>query len=258
MADEPTLLYAHGVVASGTSPDAALERVAEGGVAALVSRVQAAEFGEEALPERLADPDWLARAIHRHERVLEDVLRRATVVPFRFCTLYRSEGHLRAFLLQHGAELRGLLERLDGKEELGVKGFVDSERLRHAASSAAEHEAAAPAGGPGRAYLLQRRAERDAADGSERLAAACVEEAHARLSAVAEDARLNPTQPRELSGRDEEMLLNGAYLVRRDRSDLESAVAGLNAAYGDVGFSFEITGPWPPYNFVDLAVEAVA
>ena len=73
---------------------------------------------------------------------------------------------------------------------------------------------------------------------------------HERLAAVAEEARANPPQPAELSGRTEEMLLNGAYLVPRDDGRLRDVVAELESLYGPRGVTYELTGPWPPYNFV--------
>jgi len=78
----------------------------------------------------------------------------------------------------------------------------------------------------------------------------CARASHERLAAAAEEARANPPQPPELSGRTDEMLLNGAYLVRRDDRRLTDAVAELESLYGPRGVTYEITGPWPPYNFV--------
>jgi hypothetical protein len=47
------------------------------------------------------------------------------------------------------------------------------------------------------------------------------------------------------------MLLNGAHLVERNRrEELERAVASLLEEWAPLGFTIELTGPWPPYNFV--------
>ncbi|MFQ5814466.1 MAG: GvpL/GvpF family gas vesicle protein [Anaerolineae bacterium] len=50
-----------------------------------------------------------------------------------------------------------------------------------------------------------------------------------------------------------EMVLNGAYLV--DETELEAfrtVLATLEPTYADQGFEYELTGPWPPYNFAAL------
>jgi hypothetical protein len=47
------------------------------------------------------------------------------------------------------------------------------------------------------------------------------------------------------------MVLNGAYLVEADDlNDLRAAVAELEQAHRPLGARIELTGPWPPYNFL--------
>jgi hypothetical protein len=48
------------------------------------------------------------------------------------------------------------------------------------------------------------------------------------------------------------MIMNAAYLVERAReSEFDEAVKALSRKYEDV-LSFKYTGPWPPYNFVNI------
>ena len=47
------------------------------------------------------------------------------------------------------------------------------------------------------------------------------------------------------------MVLNAAYLVERSRTDeLRELVAELEDRHRGLGVTIELTGPWPPYNFV--------
>ena len=237
--------YVYGVVPAAATESGTgvasrpVELVAEGDVAALVSVVPAEEFGEASLKTNLNDREWLERTAREHENVLERALARSAVIPFRLCTIYESRDRVREFLATRGAALAELLARLEGRVELGVKAYFD-----HAtgASEAGEPQS-------GREYLLRRQRERDAAEEAARFKAESARASHERLAAAAEEARANPPQPPELSGRAEEMLLNGAYLVRDD-TRLREAVAELAALYGTRGVTYEVTGPWPPYNFV--------
>jgi hypothetical protein len=237
-------LYVYGVVSASTQPDGTgigarpVELVAEGDVGALASSVPAGEFGEAALRERLEDRAWLERTAREHEEALERALAATAVIPFRLCTVYESRDGLREFLSAHGPALASLLRRLDGRVELGVKAYF------------AEAPAATAEPQSGREYLLRRQREREAAEEAARFKVECARASHERLAAAAEEARANPPQPPELSGRTDEMLLNGAYLVRRDDRRLTDAVAELESLYGPRGVTYEITGPWPPYNFV--------
>ena len=60
---------------------------------------------------------------------------------------------------------------------------------------------------------------------------------------------MNRPQPRELTGRPEAMLLNGAYLVREGDDRLRGEVERLAAEHAGLGVEYELTGPWPPHNF---------
>jgi hypothetical protein len=47
------------------------------------------------------------------------------------------------------------------------------------------------------------------------------------------------------------MVLNAAYLVDVDAVEgFRAAAAGLEARHGELGARLQLTGPWPPYNFV--------
>src|SRR5581483_5044666 len=96
-----------------------------------------------------------------------------------------------------------------GHVELGVKVWVDRRVLER--TLAAENEP--QAGGEGAAYLRRRAREQELARELAERCSRLAEEAHRRLSAVAAGAVANRPQPRELTGRSEDMVLNGAYLV---------------------------------------------
>jgi hypothetical protein len=261
--------YVYGVVAAARAParvdagisidpDHEVELLTEGSLTALASKVSLHEFDETSLPERLNDPAWLERKIRAHEQVLEHALASASVVPFRFCTVYRSERELRRFLSERGSDLAEALRRVEGKVELGVKAFVDrvifASALASRSDEARDLESRAAAAERGRAYLERRRLEQLVTTELEHFAAEVVEASHDRLLAAAESGTLGPLQSPELSGRSDEMLLNGAYLVPADGAELEGAVAELARRYAELGVTYDVTGPWPPYNFVPREV----
>ena len=224
--------------------------VREGGLAALVSRVPISDYGDQRLREHLEDIAWVERTARAHERVLEAALQTATIVPLRLCTIYFDQDGVRRLLREEQAALRQQLEALDGRAEWGLKVFVDRDRL--SATAAGDRAESARAGSSeGADYLAGKQRERSRRNETDRLATACAQESHARLEREASAARVNPLQRPEAHGRDAEMLLNAVYLVQRENvGRLESAVEELREEYGPLGFSLELTGPWPAYNFV--------
>ena len=250
--------YVYGVVEGGAEAPAGagieVSTVTAGPVSALVSRVPLDEYGDEAVQARLEDPAWLAGAAHVHEAVLEAALRSGAVVPFRLLTVFRDGDELRRFLSTRGDDLRAVLDRVRGKVEVGVKAFVDRSVLDEAVAADSpalrELDAEIASAQIGRAYLLRRRREQALDEAAARRTVELAAGLHARLREAAEDGVANPVQSREASGRAEEMVLNGAYLVPSGDDRFARELDALGEEYRLVGVTFERTGPWPPYNFV--------
>ena len=100
---------------------------------------------------------------------------------------------------------------------------------------------------PGAAYLARKRLDQELAIAGEVGLAELVQTAHERLAAVAAEACLTiRSQPRA-----QRVHLNAAYLVpEAEEEPFHLAVAELGREQADVGLLYELTGPWPAYNFV--------
>jgi hypothetical protein len=240
----------------GVDADGPLERVETRDLAAIVSRVPLAEFGAEPLRENLNDLAWLERVARSHEAVLDAALRQqSTIVPLRLCTIYESERSVREMLEREHDSLAQALDALAGRQEWGVKLIVDEDllaeeaRSRSAEAAALEDELGARTGGG--AYMLRRRLERHVREAVDSLCAELAEQVHLQLQDWTTDAVTLPPQNPELSGHEGRMLLNGAYLVDAERVDgLRELVAELEERHRALGARIELTGPWPPYNFL--------
>jgi len=237
-------------------------------IQAIVSRVSLPEFGQAQLEANLNDIEWLKARVYAHQNVLDAVLASHTLVPVRFCTIYRSESGVREMLAQHYDDFVAALARLKGRQEWGVKVYCDRETLIQkieAVSDRVKELRTEIARKPeGMAYFLKKRVEEAIAEEVERVSDEYAQRSHDRLTSRAEEAVVLPLQGREITGREEEMILNGAYLVASERlAAFQSELASLEKEYTDLGFRYEMTGPWPPYNFVaigskeDMADESV-
>src|SRR5579871_5679932 len=116
-------------VPSGVAAGAGLSLIAEGDLAAAVSKVPLNRFGEGQFEENLKDPLWAAETVMRHEKVAEFLARKSTVVPLRFGVMYSTPERIRAMLKTRAAILGTALERLAGREEWAVNVFVDKKIL---------------------------------------------------------------------------------------------------------------------------------
>ena len=109
-----------------------------------------------------------------------------------------------------------------------------------------EDAAVAP---PGRAYLLRKKVDtlRDEEARAEiRRATAAIE---GELASVCDGAaRLRVIK--DEAGEQGELAARLAFLVRREGfEEFRAAAERLAERYTPLGFRFELTGPWPAYNF---------
>jgi hypothetical protein len=249
-------LYVYGLVAGdelagapelpGIDGTHAVECVRQGEICALVSRVSLEQFEEKLLREKLADMGWVEQTARRHQRVLGEVLHDCTPLPMRLCTLYSDEDGLRGMLDSRRQELSAELSELRGKLEWGVQAFA-----RPRSQSDVEPLAAAS----GSAYLRQRLADRQAGEAAYADLGRLCDDLHHDLCAVAVAGRLGMPQRPEASGRELPMILNASYLVANDQRDrFGECVADRGAELVEQGVELQLTGPWPPYNFVSAVV----
>jgi Gas vesicle synthesis protein GvpL/GvpF len=254
--------YVYGVVpagrgpapegASGVDPRFPPRILEHGGIGAVVSEVSLDEFGEDALHDNVTRLPWLEAKVRAHEAVLELLLPDG-VVPMRFSTIYRSEAHVTDMLERERGVLLRALEHVRGKREWGVRGVYATDALAASIEESDEQVRELrdeverePAG---RAYLARKRLEQRVREESDRIAAACARESHELLRAAAVEARTNALPPEDAG--EQRVFLNGVYLVREpDEAAFREVLAGLSSRYGALGIGFELTGPWPAYNFV--------
>ena len=112
-------------------------------------------------------------------------------------------------------------------------------------------------GGVGTAYLRRRQEERRRRAEAGRRVAGQADAVHAELADHAVASRHHPPQDPRLSGRPGAQILNTAYLL--DEEQVPGFLAVARAAGERLpGIEVEVTGPWPPYSFIDTAGAAPA
>ena len=227
---------------------------------AIVSRVSLQEFGQEALEANMKDEKWLEAKVYAHQGVLVAASASRPLIPMRFCTIFQGEGRVQEMLYQHCENFAGTLARLRGKQEWGIKAYCDGvalgRKVGEGSEGAGEIRAEMDQTSRGAAYFLRKKLEETLAEEVGRISQEYAQRSHDRLSGHAERTAIGVLQDRELTGRQEVMVLNGAYLVAEGQLGVFRAeLKRLEEEYGESGFSYEMTGPWPPYNFVDLNLE---
>ena len=249
-----TVVHAYGIVRCDAAVDLPTTGIGGAGVAlldappvsAVFSILPEAAYGAAAWEQHAQDPSWLAEVATGHQGVLDRLVDHTDVLPLRLPAMYRDEVHLHEFLSTEPRLFEAVLGALHDHVEWSVHLY------REAKAEDARPERATS----GADYLRQRSAalagrQHAQADG-ERL----VREAYAALAELSRQSVVNRPQDSALTGRTEPMLLNSAHLVcRRHERLFFAAVEEEAARLAPAGISVEVTGPWPPYNFVEISAD---
>jgi len=237
-----TLDDAHLAAARGVDGET-LRTVGSAGLTAVVGSVDLESFGEEGLRRNLNNLGRLESIVRAHHAVIETVNRLGPTVPARLPAVYDDDARVRTMLEERRPALADAVDRVAGRQEWGVKAYA-------VPSTAPAPESSRPTSGT--AYLQQRRAAVSARDATRSTALAEAEAVHSSLRPLAAAFRLHRPQEATLTGDSRWMLLNGAYLLDD----------GLVAAFRETvtrlaeehpRLDLELTGPWPPYSFVEHA-----
>jgi hypothetical protein len=225
------------------------------GAAGSLARVQPGAFGlpstrlllpplsavVAALPADCALGKATTADLLAYGRTIAAVHAQQTIIPIRFGSVLSSEAALRDYLAQNAATYQLLLAKLRGTEELAVRWHLP----------AAAATASGPAPGPiatGTAYLRARQA---AYAEAERQKAAKSQQAEQLRRALLPHTLATTVEP---SRDGEPPSLAAACLVRRgESSGLRQRVAELAA---ELGARLTVSGPLPPYSFVELTTVA--
>ena len=184
-----------------------------------------------------------------HELVNQTVMRDFTVIPMSFGTIFRTRGDIVELIKSTYKAFDDVLGKMRDKIEFGLKVLWDRDRVIGRLEQSDEEirrlKDEITNNARSRTYFARMQLGRLVEAALENRAHRYVVDIHESLKPVAVASRSN--QP--IGDR---MIMNAAYLVERAReAEFDEAVKALSRKYEDM-LSFKYTGPWPPYNFVNI------
>jgi hypothetical protein len=219
---------------------------AGGGAWLIVSSVAPREYDEAALARGLQNIDWVSGRAMAHEAVVEHFLTAAAVLPMQMFTLFTSDERAVAHVARQRLRIDRILDRVEHQLEWGLRLSFDQKAARAAAGKPTATD------GSGKAYLAHKR---DLFQVNRAQLAAAQDEANRFYRAMARQAtevrRRTATEQATPGSR---LLLDAAFLVPvRRASAFRTAVRQNARQLTASGIVVSLTGPWPPYNFIDAA-----
>ncbi|HLI62215.1 MAG TPA: GvpL/GvpF family gas vesicle protein [Terriglobales bacterium] len=214
--------------------------VAYGDIAAVVSRTSVFIF----------DPTRENALAHEH--VIETVMKTHTIIPMSFGTVFRTDDDIREVLRSIYPSVKDVLKQMAGKVEFGLK--VTWERDRIIEELQHEHEEIR------RFHQEITRKHLQSTYFARMQLGRMIDKALQERSAeyvreIYETLRIICVASRDNKPIGDKMILNAAFLLEREREEeFDAAVNRIAKQFGD-RLNFKYTGPWPPYNFVNIRLK---
>ena len=188
-------------------------------------------------------------SILQHEKVVEALMDRFTVLPMRLYTVFSKKEELLLKVKDHYEDFTENLDRVRGKHEYGIKviwpGNIIKERIVNAHKNGGVP--ASPAQ-PGTKFMKEKFEKYKIGKEFEEEADRCITIVDGFLKRHASEKKLEKLKT-------ENLLLSAAYLVNKEKSDdFKKAFEELKGSGGDL--KYLVSGPWPAYNFITLSRSA--
>ena len=218
---------------------------------AVVSDVSEENFSQQTIDKNIKNMKWVAENGQIHEKVTDSVMEKTTIIPMKFCTIFKTQENVKSMMEEKYADFKFNLKNLKGRAELGVKVYFDSaplkQKILEESPDIKELEKEAEKKKPGAAYFEKQKIDMLLKDKLHQRLANNRREIFDKIKAFAEDSKQNELLNKKLTGKD--MLLNAVFLIKRQ--DLEQFKSNAEKIKSDFpNMEFEVWGPFPPYNFV--------
>jgi hypothetical protein len=185
-----------------------------------------------------------------HERVNEVVMKQYTVIPMSFGTVFKTRDDIIELLRGAYDAFRDVLGKMQNKVEFGLKVLWEREIIQQEIERADDDirrlkkEISSQKGSTYFARVQYGRLVEQALQArSERY----VEDIFGRLRDVTVASRANKPIG-------DKMIMNAAFLVSREQeAAFDASIKEIGARYDKLTFKY--TGPWPPYNFVNIRLK---
>jgi hypothetical protein len=185
-----------------------------------------------------------------HESVNEAVMKSHTVIPMSFGTVFKTREDIVELLRSAYDAFLDVLTKMQDKLEFGLKVLWESTEIVRQIEAEEED-------------IRRLKSELSSQKGStyfarvqyDRLVAAALEARSERfVKSIMDELRDVSVASRWNKPIGDKMILNAAFLVSRDKESVfDAKMKEIGARYNKLIFRY--TGPWPPYNFVNIRLK---
>lgn len=230
-------------------------------IEAIVGEVDPSKFDGEKIKEKLLnDVKWAEENVRAHHEVIDQAFQIGVVIPMKFGTMYKNKESLVEMLAKYYLQFTNVISQLQDKKEWGVKAYLNHkkfiESLKKKNKEIQKLEKRGSSLPEGMRWYTERKIDEIIAQVLEEETEEKLRYLVEKLEKYSEKVRMNEALSKDIQEPDREMIMNVACLVKNDAlQSFKDLFHELAKETKHKGILLELTGPWPPYNFVEIKNE---
>lgn len=227
-------------------------------IEAIVGELDPSKFDEEKVKSKLLnDHRWAEENIRRHHEVVDQAFQASVVIPMKFGTMYKTRKSLVKMFVEYYPKFKNLISRLQDKKEWGIKAHLDHKKciegLKKKNKGIQKLERRRSSVPEGMRWYTERKIDEIVSKEFEEEAEKEFQHLVEKLEKHSEKMLLNEVFSKDIQEPGREMIMNAACLVKNDAlQSFRDFFHELTKDARHKGILLELTGPWPPYNFVEI------
>lgn len=231
-------------------------------IEAIISEVDFSQFNEKKIKDKLQeDIKWAERNVRRHHDIVAEAYKTETVIPLKFGTIFKTRKSLEAMLTKYYKKFKRLLAGLSGKQEWGIKIYLEYEKfvefLKQQNKEVKKLEKKKLTIAEGMRWYVDRKVDELIAKESEEEIEKQLQRLAKRLEDCCEQIVFCDLLPKEATAAGQDNIFNATCLIddNKDNSkfgNFKKVLLETEKECKQIGAALVATGPWPPYNFVQL------
>lgn len=221
---------------------------------AIIELVPTNDFGELPLQKNITNMEWLIPKVNIHEGVIQQLMEETTVLPVKFATIFSQKNSLYALLQANKEKYATNFEKLRNKEEWGVKIFNISDDTWLLQNTDDQEilamQEAIDIASPGKAFLMKKKLTSLVNAKKNLLYKKAGNELYKNLKIHTVESIQKSILPAQRST--EKMMLNAVFLLEKEEVPTwVQQIENMEAMMGNKTLDINVTGPWPPYHFMN-------
>lgn len=185
-------------------------------------------------------------SVYKHENVIECYMEQMPLLPVRFNTLFKNKDELVSVLERYSLEIETNLLKVTDCIEMGVKALVKEESLKKQKNNG--NLKFDKGISKAKKYILDKFQEHKESFYLQEEYKAVGKQIFNLLEKYAKQGKAFPLTANSL------LILNSAFLVQNNSLEtFKEQFQKIKGKHNDLAFL--LSGPWPPYSFIDFSIE---